>query len=87
MAAKRRVEVFTAGCPACAEVVAMVQKIACASCDVDVLDMHDMAVAQRAKSLGVRTVPAVAVNGQLADCCAGRGVNEQALRAAGVGRP
>ncbi len=49
--------------------------------------MREVAVAQRAKALGVRSVPAVAINGQLAGCCAGRGVDEVSLRAAGLGQP
>jgi glutaredoxin len=52
-----------------------------------VLDMHDIEVAKRAKALGVRSVPAVAIDGKLAACCTDRGVNEQTLRAAGLGRP
>ncbi len=44
-------------------------------------------VASRARELGVRSVPAVAVNGRLAECCAGRGPDEASLCAAGVGRP
>lgn len=87
MTAKRKVEVFSAGCPACAEVVALVQGLACPSCAVAVLDMHDSEVAKRAKTLGVRSVPAVAIDGQLADCCMGRGVDEASLRAAGLGQP
>ncbi|MDY0308190.1 MAG: thioredoxin family protein [Castellaniella sp.] len=87
MTAKRKVEVFSAGCPACAEVVSLVQSLACPSCAVEVHDMHDIAVAQRAKALGVRSVPAVAINAQLAGCCAGRGVDEASLRAAGLGQP
>lgn len=59
----------------------------CPSCDVAVLDMRDITVAQRAKALDVRSVPAVAINGQLAGCCAGRGVDEASLRAAGLGQP
>src|SRR6516165_10103619 len=43
-------------------------------------------VARRAKSLGIRSVPAVVIDGKLADCCAGRGVDETVLRAAGLGR-
>ena len=74
--AKRTVEVFSAGCPTCEKAVALVNRIACPSCDVTVLDMHDAAVAQRAKSLGVRSVPAVAIDGKLADCCADRGLDE-----------
>lgn len=86
MTAKRKVEVFSAGCPACEDVIVLVQRLACPSCDVNVLDMNDIEVAKRAKVLGVRSVPAVAIDGQLADCCAGRGVDEQTLRAAGLGQ-
>jgi len=87
MTAKRKVEVFSAGCPACDEVISLVQGLACPSCEVEVLDMRDIEVAKRAKALGVRSVPAVAINGQLAGCCAGRGVEEASLRAAGLGQP
>lgn len=87
MTAKRKVEVFSAGCPACAEVESLVKSLACPSCEIDVLDMRDVSVAQRAKALGVRSVPAVAINGQLAGCCAGRGVDAASLRAAGLGQP
>jgi len=86
MAAKRKVEVFSAGCAACNDVVETVRRAACPSCEVTVLDMKDINVAKRAKSLGIRSVPAVAIDGKLADCCAGRGVDEQVLRAAGLGK-
>lgn len=86
MTQRRKVEVFGAGCPTCAETIAMVKQIACPSCEVSVLDMQDAAVATRAKALGIRSVPAVVVDGKLAECCAGRGVDEAALRAAGVGQ-
>ncbi|MCL4848837.1 MAG: thioredoxin family protein [Acidobacteria bacterium] len=87
MATKRKIEVFTAGCPACEESVQLVSRIACSSCEVSVLDMWDAAVAKLAKSLGVRSVPAVMIDGKLADCCSGRGPDEAELRAAGVGQP
>jgi hypothetical protein len=85
MATKRKIEVFSAGCPACQETVNLIQQIACPSCDVSILDMNDPNVAQRAKSLGIRSVPAVVINGKLADCCQGRGPDEATLRAAGLG--
>ena len=85
MATKRKVEVFSAGCPACQDVVALVQQVACPSCEVSVLDMNDPQVAGRAKTLGVRSVPAVVIDGKLADCCTGRGPEEATLRAAGLG--
>jgi glutaredoxin len=87
MATKRKVEVFSAGCPTCQEAVDVVKKAACPSCDVVVLDMHDSQVAKRAKALGVRSMPAVAIDGKLAECYTGRGINEEVLRAAGLGTP
>ena len=85
MVTKRKVEVFSAGCPACQDVVGLVQRVACPSCEVSVLDMNDPQVASRAKSLGIRSVPAVAIDGKLADCCTGPGPDEATLRAAGLG--
>lgn len=83
---KRKIEIFSAGCPVCNEAVSLVKKIACPSCEVQVLDMNDTTVAAKAKQYAVRTVPAIVINGQLASCCAaGGGVEEAALRAAGVG--
>lgn len=84
---KRTVEVFSAGCAVCDELVRRVNAIACPSCDVVVLDMQQPDVVERAKSLGVASVPAVAIDGALADCCAGKGPDEAALRAAGLGQP
>lgn len=86
MSAKRKVEVFSAGCPACQTAVELVNRIACPSCEVTVLDMNDIDVAKRARDLGIRSVPAVAVNGELASCCSDAGIEEQALRAAGLGQ-
>jgi glutaredoxin 3 len=87
MSNKRKIEIFSAGCPACQETINLVNRIACASCDVTVLDMKDAAVAGRAKTLGVQTVPAVLIDGKLADCCRGQGISEAALRAEGIGQP
>lgn len=87
MSEQRQIEVFSAGCPVCQETIDMVSRLACASCEVSVLDMNDQAVASRAQSLGIKSVPAVAINGVLADCCAGRGVDEHVLRAQGLGQP
>jgi hypothetical protein len=86
MTARRKVEVFSAGCLVCEETVALVQRVACPSCEVSVLDLRDPNVARRAKSLGIRSVPAVVIDGQLADCCQGRGPDEAVLRAAGLGQ-
>ncbi len=87
MTATRTIEIFSAGCPVCEETVQLVNRVACPSCDVSVLDMRDAQVAARAKELGIRSVPAVLIDGELADCCAGRGPDEATLREAGLGQP
>jgi glutaredoxin 3 len=87
MSNKRKVEIFSAGCPACQEAIELVNGIACSSCDVTVLDMKDTAVADRAKTLGVQRVPAIVIDGKLADCCTVQGISEAALRAEGIGQP
>lgn len=87
MTDKRKIEVFSAGCPVCKDAVEMVKKNACPSCEVSVLDMKVTEVAERAKELGIRSVPAVVIDGKLADCCSGRGPDETVLKAAGLGRP
>ncbi|HUQ91894.1 MAG TPA: thioredoxin family protein [Bryobacteraceae bacterium] len=85
MEQKRKVEVFSAGCPACEPTVQLVKSIACPSCDVEVLDMNKPDVAVKAKQYGVTSVPAVVINGKLAGCCAGAGPDEATLREEGLG--
>lgn len=85
MATTRKIEVFSAGCSVCDDTVALINRIACPSCEVLVLDMHEPMNAKKAGQYGIRSVPAVVVDGKLADCCAGRGPDEQTLRALGVG--
>lgn len=87
MSTKRNIEVFSAGCSVCNETIKMVKSNACPSCEVNVLDISDPAVADRAKRLGVRSVPAVVIDGKLASCCTGRGPDETTLKAAGLGQP
>lgn len=87
MSTVRKIEIFSAGCSVCEETIQLVNRLACPSCKVSVLDMKDPSVASRAEALGIRSVPAVAIDGKLADCCAGRGPDEAALKAAGVGQP
>ena len=87
MSNKRKIEIFSAGCPVCHEAVEAVNRIACDSCETEVLDMKQPEVAARAKRLGINRVPAIVIDGKLADCCATSGVDEQVLRAAGVGVP
>jgi glutaredoxin 3 len=57
MSTKRRIEVFSAGCAACEETVAMVKRLACSSCDVAVLDMHDPWLLPRQKATALHVFP------------------------------
>ncbi len=83
----RKVEVLTAGCSLCDDAVQLVQSLACPSCSVEVLDMKEESVQAKARQYGVTRVPAVAVNGTLADCCSGGPIDGDTLRALGVGSP
>ena len=83
----RKIEIFSAGCAACEATIAQVRDRACPSCDIVVLDMKDAGVAARAKDLGIRSGPAVAIDGKLADCCSGRGPDLSVLESVGLGQP
>lgn len=83
----RVIDVFSAGCPVCDEAIETVREAACPSCDVIVSDMNDPDVAARAEILGVRSVPAVAIDSVLIGCCSESGPDLTSLKAAGLGQP
>lgn len=89
MGNKRIIEVFTAGCSVCHPTVELVQGMACSSCEVIVYDLSKPCdtkeCIQKAQQYGVKSLPAVAVNGVLLDCCQNKGVSETELIKAGVG--
>jgi len=87
MSTTRKIEVFSAGCPLCDKAEKTVRDIACSSCDVTVLNMNEPETMERAKQLGVQSVPAVAIDGKLAVCCGRKGIDEKALQDAGLGKP
>ncbi len=82
MAQRRKIEIFTAGCPTCSETVELVKRIAGSVHDIEILDMHQAPIAARAKRHGIRSLPSVVVDGKLAGCCAERGPDEAILREA-----
>jgi hypothetical protein len=47
--------------------------------------MHRPEVAAKAKAYGIQCVPAIVINGKLAECCSDRGVDAAALRREGLG--
>lgn len=94
--ANRQVEVFTAGCPVCEPTVQLVKEVACPDCEVTVHELRGETsaftgrsgptAADKAAQYGIKTVPAVVVNGQLASCCQTSGPSREELAAAGIGQ-
>ena len=87
---KRKIEVFTAGCSVCSPVVDMVKSMACSDCEVVVYNLAEPCESkecvEKAKTYGIKALPAVAVNGTLLSCCQNKGVSEAELRNAGIGK-
>jgi len=86
MSGKRKVEVFTGGCPLCDETVQLVQELSCSSCDVTVYNLREKGM-DKAKQYGVNSVPTVVVDGKILNCCARKGPTRADLKAAGIGTP
>ncbi len=89
MTERREVEVFTAGCSLCDETVQLVllHSVDDPTCSVTVLHMADESTQKKARQYGVTRVPAIAVDGRLADCCRGNAIDGDMLRSLGIGSP
>ncbi len=88
MSTRRTIEIYSSGCPRCGEAIELVERIACPSCEVVVVDATTEEGKAKAERVGVVATPAVAVDGKLAGCCVEGGPpREDALREAGVGTP
>lgn len=88
---KRVVEVFTAGCPLCDETVKLVQELACSNCEVKVWDLREEKATEESREkvsqYSIHRVPAVVVNGKLAECCQNQQpISRESLIAAGIGQ-
>lgn len=86
---KRLIEIFTAGCVVCDAAIQLVKNLACSSCEVAVYNLaspcDSEACLMKAKSYGIKTLPAIAVNGVLLNCCQTKGVSGEEFAHAGVG--
>jgi glutaredoxin len=76
---RHKIEIFSAGCQTCKDTIETVKKLAGGEHEVHIHDMHHQEVARRASEHGIRSLPAVVIDGKLAGCCVGRGVEEQAI--------
>ena len=83
--AKRQVEVFTAGCSVCEATVKLVREMACSSCEITIYDLSKEGT-EKAEGYGIKSIPAVVIDGRLAACCENRGPDREQLRAAGIGQ-
>lgn len=83
---KRKIEIFTAGCPVCDEQVTRVKEAACPSCDIEILNVKDNKDAlDRSRRYNIKSLPSVVIDGKLADCCTTSGVNLDVLKRLGLG--
>lgn len=87
MTGKRRIEIYSAGCSICRDTIDKVRAAACSSCEIEIRDMMLPEVQRSAAELGIRSLPAVVIDGALAGCCSGRGVDMDVLKSAGLGVP
>jgi len=83
----RKVEVFSSGNCCSEKLITAIRAAACPSCEVRVLDVKAAEIAERANQLGVQSVPAVAINGELVCAASECGPDLAKLRAAGLGVP
>lgn len=84
MSKRRKVEVFTGGCPLCDETVKLVRELACPSCDVTIYNLNEGGM-DRAREYGINSVPTVVVDGKILDCCVRGKITLDDLKAAGIG--
>src|SRR5687768_3348260 len=72
--AKRRVEIFSAGCKTCQRTIEQLREQIDSRHEIIVHDMNsDERAAEKAGAFGIRTVPAIVVDGFLLACCKNKG--------------
>ncbi len=86
---KRRIEVFTAGCPVCNPVVDLVKSFA--DEEYNEITIYDLVkqceikeCVSKVEEYGIKRLPAIAVDGQLLSCCKNNGITKEDLINAGL---
>ncbi len=59
---ERHIEVFSAGCPLCQEMIDTIALGKCGKCQIEVRDAHDPKVRREMKRLGIRSVPTAVID-------------------------
>ncbi len=84
----RKVEIFSAGCSTCKTTIEQLREQIDSRHEIVVHDMHtNMAAVERSEAFGIRTVPAIVVDGALLACCKNTGPTLKELHAAGLAKP
>ena len=86
---KRQIEIFTAGCPVCEPVVALVKETACENYKITIHNLSEQFESKicvtKMEEYGVKRLPAIAVDGKLINCCKNVEITKGDLVNAGIG--
>ncbi len=86
---KRQIEIFTAGCPVCEPVVALVKKTACENCEITIHNLSEQNESTngiiKMKEYGVKSLPTIVVDRNLIDCYNNVEITKDDLVNAGIG--
>ena len=87
---KKQIEIFTAGCPVCEPVVALVKETACQNCEITIHNLSDQCESKicisKMEEYKVKRLPAIAVDGKLLGCCKNIEITKEDLVNAGIGQ-
>lgn len=85
---RKRVEIFTAGCTLCNPVVELIRSNSSENCDVMVYDLIKQCDSKECLSkvveYGVKSIPAIVVDGKLLDSCQNSGISIMDLINSGI---
>jgi hypothetical protein len=86
---KRQIEIFTADCPVCQHIVALVKETACENYEITIHNLSEQCESKicitKVEEYRIKRLPAVAVNGKLIDCCKNLEITKGDLVNAGIG--
>ena len=86
---KKQIEIFTAGCPVCEPIVALVKETACPNCVITVYNLSEQSenpeIMAKMNTYGIKRLPAIAVDENLIGCCKNVEITKNDLINAGIG--
>ena len=86
---KRKIEIFTAGCPVCDPVVQLVKDTASKNQEITIYNLSELYDSKicltKMEEYGVKRLPAIAVDGKLIGCCKNVEITKNDLVLAGIG--